>query len=51
VARQLSPAGVAMENGREAPFPISSSRMRAQSASASRVWITSGNCVARAAAM
>ena len=38
------------ETGR-GPFPLSSSRMRATSSSASRAWMTSGSPVARAAAM
>ena len=42
--KQCSTAG-------KAPFPVSSSRMRAVSASASRVWMTSGNPVSRAAAI
>jgi hypothetical protein len=33
------------------PLPVSSSRMRATSSSASRAWITSGSPVPRAAAM
>ena len=42
--KQCSTAG-------KAPFPVSSSRMRAMSSSASREWITSGSPVSRAAAM
>src|SRR5262249_4632418 len=42
--KQCSTAG-------KAPFPVSSSRIRAVSSSASREWITSGSLVARAAAM
>ena len=42
--KQCSTAG-------KAPFPVSSSRMRAMSSSASREWMTSGSPVSRAAAM
>ena len=42
--KQCSTAG-------KAPFPLSSFRMRAMSASQSREWITSGKPVSRAAAM
>ncbi len=42
--KQCSTAG-------KAPFPLSSFRMRAMSASQSREWMTSGSPVSRAAAM
>jgi len=49
--RQFPAGRKAMQHGREGPSPLSSSRIRPISASASRAWTTSGSPVARAAAI
>ena len=50
-AGEVGPAGKAVQDSGKAPCPVSSSRMRAMSSSASREWMTSGSPVSRAAAM